>query len=332
MRTGAGRLRRAARALGAALLLHAATTSAAAPVCAQRAEARASVGRLREALADGRFVTYGPTSLQVHDGRVTPADRESIRADLRVLRPRFDSLVTYAAIHGSEAIPDVAAELGFRAVVIGLWDPFDEREVTAALAAARRHPRLVVGLSLGNEQVFAGRRPIADLPARVAAIRARAPGLALATTEPFHVYYGDAAQPLLRELDFVLLNVHPIFQPWWRAADDAHGARFVTGVVDEVRARHCGPVLVKETGVPTAPAAYGYTPERQASFYRALRAGFAPSRDAAFSYFAAFDAPWRVADEQAVPGHHPEEAHWGLYEENRRPKRAALDVPPLPRP
>jgi exo-beta-1,3-glucanase (GH17 family) len=299
------------------------------PACAQRAVAAPTLQRLRDGLARGRFVTYGPTSLQVHDGRVTPADRASIRADLQVLRPRFDSLVTYAAVHGSEAIPDVAAELGFRAMIVGVWDPFDEREVAAALAAAARHPRLVVGLSLGNELVFAGRRPLDALPARVAQIRARAPQLPLATTEPFHVFYDAPAGALLHELDFVLLNVHPIFQPWWRAAPDANGARFVVGATAEIRRRYCGPVLVKETGVPTAPAEAGYTPERQASFYRALRAAFPPDRDQAFAYFAAFDAPWRVADEQAVPGHHPEEAHWGLWEEDRRPKPAANEIPRL---
>jgi hypothetical protein len=40
---------------------------------------------------------------------VTSADPESIRADLTVLRPRFDSLITYDAIHGAESIPAIAA-------------------------------------------------------------------------------------------------------------------------------------------------------------------------------------------------------------------------------
>jgi exo-beta-1,3-glucanase (GH17 family) len=305
------------------------SASSATAVCARSAAAAPALARLRTALAEGRFVAYGPTSLQVHDGRVTPAERDSVREDLRVLRSRFDSIVTYSAVNGSEAIPEVAAELGFRAMIVGVWDPFDAREVQAALQAARRHPRLVVGISLGNELVFAKRRELAALPARVAAIRAQAPLLPLATTEPFHVYYEPAARALLRELDFVLLNVHPVFQPWWRDAPDRNGAEFVVGATREIRARYCGPVLVKETGVPTAPAEAGFTEERQASFYRELRRQYPASHDAAFAYFAAFDAPWRVADEQAVPGHHPEEAHWGLYREDRKPKPAALEIPPL---
>jgi len=31
----------------------------------------------------------------------------------------------------------------------------------------------------------------------------------------------------------------------------------------------------------------------------------------AFSYFSAFDAPWRTSDFNPAPGAHPEEAFWG---------------------
>ncbi|TLY50772.1 MAG: hypothetical protein E6K50_08970, partial [Gammaproteobacteria bacterium] len=95
-----------ALALGAAADAAASTAadaavSAAAPaVCNHRPAA--ALARLREALAHGRFVAYQPTSLQVTNGRVTAADPASIRADLAVLRPRFDSLVTYDALHGAE--------------------------------------------------------------------------------------------------------------------------------------------------------------------------------------------------------------------------------------
>jgi exo-beta-1,3-glucanase (GH17 family) len=311
----------------------ASSTTSAAPtggaVCAVRAAAATRLRRLDEALAHGRFITYHPTSLQVWDGRVTPAQPESIRDDLRVLRERFDALITYGALNGAEAIPGIAAQLGFRALVIGVWDPFDAREIDAALAAARAYPDLVVGIALGNERVLAGRTGFPALVGVVRNVRARLPAVPLTVTEPFHLYYDAPARELLSELDFLLPNVHPVHQPWWRDAPDTAGADFVVGVVRELRVRYCGAVLVKETGVPTAPEQSGYTEARQASFYRALRAAFPPRRDAAFAYFSAFDAPWRVYDEQAVAGHHPEEAHWGLYDEERRAKRAAAEVPAL---
>lgn len=318
---------RAAALLGCLWL---AAAGQAAPVCARHPGSAATLERLQEAVGQGRFVAYEPTSLTVHNGRSSRADPASIRADLAVLRPRFDSLLTYGALNGADAIPDIAAALGFRALVIGIWNPFNEAEVEAALAAARRHPNLVVGLSVGNEMVFAKRRTAAELTLRIAALRVREPSIPLATTEPFHIFYAGTARGLLGEVDFLLANVHPVFQPWFRTAPDANAAKFVVSVVGELAERYCGAILVKETGVPTAPATAGFSAARQASFYRELRHAFPPSPTRAFAYFTAFDAPWRVADEQASPGIHPEEAYWGLYDEARAPKLAVADIPPLP--
>jgi len=280
-------------------------------------------------MAKGRFVAYEPTSFRMHEGQATPANPGSIRKDLAELRSRFDGLITYGARNGHEAIPEIAVDLGFRALLIGVWDPFDATEVEAALVAWRGHPREVLGLSLGNEMIFSGRRRAEELAARIAAVRERAPEVLLSTTEPFHIFYGPQTAPLQSELDFLLVNVHPVFQPWFRTAPDAATVSFVVDVVRRLAAGFCGPVLVKETGVPTAPAAAGFTAARQASFYAALRRGFTPSARSAFAYFSAYDAPWRAADAQASPGLHPEEAHWGLYDEQRLPKPVLADIPPL---
>ena len=290
--------------------------------------------RLRAAMAQGRFIAYQPTSLRVFDGRVTEADPASIRADLTQLRERFDALITYDAVHGAQQIPAIAKELKFRALVIGVWDPTDEAQVDAALDAARRFPDLVLGISLGNELLFAHRLDASALRTRIAQVRARAPAVPLSTTEPFHVYDEPAVAALPGELDFLLLNVHPVFQPWFRDAPDSAAAQFVVNVLAKLAPLACGPMLVKETGVPTAPAAEGFSEARQASFYRELRRVLPSARGEAFAYFAAYDAPWRAYDVTGVPGApavHPEEAHWGLYDGERRPKLAARELPPLPR-
>jgi hypothetical protein len=78
------------------------------------------VTRLRDAMEKGRFTAYQPLSLRVVDGRVTDADADGIRADLTELRRRFDSLITYDAIHGAQQIPAIAAALKFRALIIGV--------------------------------------------------------------------------------------------------------------------------------------------------------------------------------------------------------------------
>jgi exo-beta-1,3-glucanase (GH17 family) len=328
-------LRTAVRTAAVALAaLAAANVGAAARVdCVPHPAALPAVARLQEVLAHGRFVSYQPSSLTVVNGAIKPADPVSIRADLGVLRPHFDGLVTYGALHGAESIPAIAAALRFRALVIGVWDPADDAEVDAAIEAAHRFPRLVVALALGNEMLFSRRSDPAALGALIARVRARLPGTALSTTEPFHIYYQPAVSPLLGELDFLLVNVHPVFQPWFREAPDSAAAQFVVNVLSDLAPFACGPILVKETGVPTAPLAAGFSEARQASFYRELRSRLSPTAARAFAYFAAFDAPWRAYDALAAPGAapgvHPEEAHWGLYDAERRPKTAARELPLL---
>ncbi|HEY1875777.1 MAG TPA: hypothetical protein VGG67_15380 [Steroidobacteraceae bacterium] len=303
------------------------------PRCPGHPETQPAVTRLRDAMAEGRFIAYQPISLQVVDGRVTDADAEGIRADLTQLRARFDSLITYDAIHGAQQIPVIAAALKFRALIIGVWDPTDPAQLDAALEAARRFPRLVVGISLGNEVLFAHRSDPAALTALIARVRARAPEVALAASEPFHIYDEPAAAAVLGQLDFLLPIVHPVFQPWFRDAETSTAAAFVVNVLGKLSAIACGPILVKETGVPTAPTSAGFSEARQAAFYAELRRVLPPSRTQAFAYFAAYDAPWRAYDTTGVPGAptvHPEEAHWGLYDDARRAKAAARELPRLP--
>jgi exo-beta-1,3-glucanase (GH17 family) len=288
------------------------------------------LARLRAALAHGRFIAYQPTALTVTDGRFTAADAASIRADLQVLRPRFDSLITYDAIHGAEQIPAIAAELKFRALIIGVWNPLAPAQLEAALTAAREYPRLVVGVSLGNELLFSHHSDAAALGAVIARVRSTNPTLALTSTEPFHIFYQPPGATLLGAVDFLSVNVHPIFQPWFRSAPQG-APGFVLNVVRQLAASYCGPIIVKETGVPSAPASAGFSDAGQAAFYRELRQRFPPSEARAFAYFAAFDAPWRAQDETAVAGERAAEAeaHWGLYDAQRRPKPAARDLPAL---
>ncbi|HEV3182326.1 MAG TPA: hypothetical protein VGY90_05895 [Steroidobacteraceae bacterium] len=307
--------------------------AAANPHCALSPDAQPAVTRLRAAMAQARFIAYQPTSLRVVDGRVTDADADSIRADLTQLRARFDALITYDAIHGAQQIPAIAAALKFRALIIGVWDPADDAQLGAALEAARRFPRLVVGISLGNEVLFAHRSDPAALITLIARVRAQAPEVALSTSEPFHIYDEPAAAAVLGQLDFLLPIVHPVFQPWFRDAPDSTAAEFVVNVLARLAPLVCGPILVKETGVPTAPESAGFSEARQAAFYRELRRVLPPSRTQAFAYFAAYDAPWRAYDATGVAGVsgvHPEEAHWGLHDAARRPKAAARELPRLP--
>jgi len=287
---------------------------------------------LKQAMATGRFVTYHPTAISLWYGKAARASDESILADLRTLRPWFDGIITYSALNGAERVPDIAARLGFRAVILGVWNPVDDRELANAISAWKRHPRLVAGLSLGNEIVLSRRGTWGDLAYALARVRAAAPGLALSTSEPFAQFLDDAeAHSTLAAMDFMTVNVHPIFESWFHSAKPANWADFVVHIANRLATNFPGPILVKETGVPSGPREAGYTSAMQRAFYREMAVQMAPSGTRAFAYFSAFDLPWHAFDAGPSGGRvHPEEAHWGFFTESRAPKPIIADLAPLP--
>ena len=308
------------------LLLAQRLPAATPPVCAQRPVAAVALQRLTAVMAAGRYVSYQPTQIQIHAGKASRADDAGIAADLAVLRPRFDGLILYGVLDGADRVVDVAARLGFKAVILGVWNIDDERELALALAAAARQPQLVVGLSLGNERVLAGVTDLRAMATRLQRLHTRVPGLPLTTTEPFHLFAQPAAAVVLGQMDFMLTNVHPIFQPWFATASSDNAARFVVNVVNDLGKSYCGAIVVKETGVPTAPAEMGYTAARQAAFWQSLTALLPPDRQRAAAWFSAFDAPWRVNDEHPTAGPQPQEGSWGLYDASRQPKVTAREL------
>jgi exo-beta-1,3-glucanase (GH17 family) len=133
---------------------------------------------------------------------------------------------------------------------VGVWNPLDAQELAAATETARQYPQLVAGLSLGNEMIFSHRAGAAALASALGALHTKLPGLPLSSTEPFHIFEAAPGAALLPQLDFLLVNVHPAFQRWFATATDTIAAQFVVNVADELAQHYCGPILIKETGVP----------------------------------------------------------------------------------
>ena len=158
------------------------------------------------------------------------------------------------------------------------------------------------------------------------------PSLPLAIAEPFAEYTDfPEARPVLAATDFMLANIHPVFEPWFKSGTADNWTDFVVRVMARLEAIYAKPILVKETGVPTGPASAGFSPDMQRAFYDLLAKRLKPSHRRAFAYFTAFDEPWRPGDFNPTPGSHPEEAYWGLFTETRGPKPVINDLPKLPR-
>ena len=288
------------------------------------------IARVRDALGDVRFIAYTPTTFSVINDRIKAATATGIEQDLTRLRPDFSGLITYSCANGGELVPEIAARLGFRAIILGIWDPTSATEMAAAVTVTRRFPKLVIGIAVGNETLLAKRLPWPVLRQAMAQARSALPGVAVTTSEPFHYDLGMAIanEPpdFLATQDFLLPNVHPVTQPWFAGSSLETQVDFVVQVVTKLAARTDKPILVKESGLPSGPAALGFTPQRQARFWRLLTTRLAPDRSRAIAFFEAFDQPWKAENSRSEFGLHPEEGYWGLYDGQGRAKPALLQL------
>lgn len=273
--------------------------------------------RLGAALAGERFVAYVPRSFSVHHGIPQPASSDGIREDLSKLRPYFSGLITYGQGNGQTAIAGLAVEAGFRALILGIWDPTDRAELDVAIAAARRYPDHVVALVLGNEGLFWNRYSAQDLGAAAKYVRERLPQLPLGSSEPFALYLDSSDAKALLALDLLLPNLHPRFEDWFDPANLDQSVDFVAEVLEKLHARTAKPILVKETGLPSGPDEQGFTESRQADFWARLMDRIQPGPLQNIAGFEAFDAPWKPRELQDEFGRlELSEARWGMFRQD----------------
>ena len=229
---------------------------------------------------------------------------EEIEADLAVLRSaHFTGLVTYGCggVVGRE-LPRLAESAGFKGLIIGIWDPKNEEELSAAEKAAASP--IVLGYCVGNEG-FTVRYDLAELSRAIENLR-EATGKPVTTTEEIDDYYQE--KELLSIGDWVFPNVHPYFHHRF-APKSATG--WTKRQLDELKGMTDRFVLFKEVGLPTAgneDARLSETSQEQ--YYLELA-----KTDVPFVYFEAFDLTWK--------DHLPIEPHWGLFRSDRTPKALA---------
>jgi len=284
------------------------------------------VERVHKAIGSLRFVAYTPTDLKIISGQIQAASKESIRNDLTILREDFQGLITYSCADGVEEVPAVANSLGYRALILGIWDPLSEVEISNVKRLVHAYPQLILGVSVGNETLLAQRHEWSVLRSTIQRLRTDLPGVAITTSEPFYYYLNDDPADFLAVQDFLLPSVHPLFQPWFEQATTAQAVDFVVRVAGLLSEKTNKPVLIKETGLPSGPAGTRFTPAAQEEFWVSLLQQLPSAPGAGFAYFEAFDHDWKEENARREFGSHPEEGYWGLYTADGKPKEVVAKL------
>lgn len=279
------------------------------------AAADAASPYMGDVLKKARFISYTPRSFSVVNGLAQPASLDGITEDLKLLRPHFDSLITYSCNNGLELVPAVAEKLGYLAMIVGIWDPKSEIEIQNAIRLSQKYPKLIIAISIGNEGVYARHYAPSDVENTLRRIRKELQSVALTTTEPFFLYLKPEYFDFFNRMDLLLPNIHPTFEKWFHPSDAKNGAVFVMNVANKLQSLYPQPLIIKETGLPSGPASMGFTEAHQSAFWSEIMKQSGASETRAVSCFEAFDAPWKpVVTKGYFPGSdHIQEAYWGFF-------------------
>ncbi len=248
-----------------------------------------------------RWVAYSPTNADPNKG--IEATRESIQQDLAtLLQAGFTGLVTYSSsgILGQD-LPQLAQEQGFEGLILGIWDPNSQEELSAAKAASQNP--VVLGYCVGNE----GLQKRYDLSTLTLAIHdlKEATGKPVTTTEEIDDYLDET---LLAIGDWVFPNAHPYFH---NQLNPTTAVSWTEAAYEDVVRRAGRFVVFKEVGLPTAGDAKGQlSEENQKQYYLGLM-----RTKVKFVFFEAFDQTWKTTL--------PIEPYWGIFKADRSPKLLA---------
>lgn len=268
------------------------------------------------------LIGYSPSDFDPRHGRnfhlPSPA---SIKKDLTRLREVFDGLTVYS--YHPDVTPLIlqyAKQLGYRAVMLGIWDARSATEIKGVVKLIREYANdMSLAVCLGNEGLYFGRYSMEDLYEAQKTIHdalGSSLKIPISTSEPW-VGYRDSS--LYAFGDFLAPNIHPV---WEKPALPAKDAVFWT----RTQAMHLmetsqKPVLVKETGFPHAGERH-FTPQSQKQFWemyvREDRLVYSRRNPRVWVSFAAsfeaFSLPWK-----AEQSGEPIEAAWGLMTKDRNP-------------
>ncbi len=268
---------------------------------------------------------------------------EQIREDLLILAPRWKLLRVYDPSAHAERVLEVIANEGLdMRVMLGLelaaelnnpgcpWaTPFDDAtlgrhrvqnddEVERAIALANRYPELIFAVSAGNEAAV----DWSDHLVSVERIRSFVRRLRDAVDQPLtfcdnYVPWANTLAPLVEELDFLCVHTYPVWEQQTVDHALAYTRQNVASVVDRYPDT---PVVVSEAGWTTRSNGRGIEPwnatEALQARYVPELLGWARAEGIITFVFEAFDEPWKGSDDPSEP-----EKHWGLYFEDRTPKR-----------
>jgi exo-beta-1,3-glucanase (GH17 family)/cellulose synthase/poly-beta-1,6-N-acetylglucosamine synthase-like glycosyltransferase len=238
---------------------------------------------------------------------------EEILDDLVFLKGKAKGIRSYSSLDGMEAIPGMAARLGFE-VTAGAWLDVryerNEDELYNLIQNANRYPATIKRVIVGNESIYRTDLSVEEVITYLDRVRA-AVKVPVGTAEPWHVFINNPE--LVDHVDFIAIHV----LPYWEKVPFNDSIGWVLERFKQVKEAFPNkPIFLAEVGWPSNGENFGKAKpsrEAEAQFLRRFL-NLADQRGLDYCIMEVFDQPWKKPHEGVVG------AFWGIYDVFRKPK------------
>ncbi|MBI2517853.1 MAG: hypothetical protein HYV95_13195 [Opitutae bacterium] len=287
----------------------------------------------------GSGVAYGPYRRgQEPDGQQLPTDAQLLE-DLKLISPYWQLIRVYDSSSVSERILRLirAHRLPIR-VILGAWikqenAPADratnETEVANAIRLANEYAGIVLAVNVGNETLveWSGHRNTPGI--LLGHLRHVRTGIKqpVTTADDYGFWEKEESKAVAAEVDFIMLHIYAL----WHGRQVAEALQWTNGIYDSVQRLHAGKTIVlSETGWATQHDASrkeswqegglmkGEVTVAAQEAYLRQHYRWVAERKVPTLLFEAFDEPWKGGG--AKVSELAAEKHWGVFDENRKPK------------
>ncbi|MEM1082817.1 MAG: glycosyl hydrolase family 17 protein [Verrucomicrobiota bacterium] len=192
----------------------------------------------------------------------------------------------------------------------------NQQEIKRLIQLAKQYPKTVVAVAVGNEALVEWNDHMVPVDSVIDYVRQVKKEIDQpVTVADNYDWWAKHGAELARELDFVSIHIYPI----WEGKDIDEAMTYsIANVQAVLNALPNSRIVITEAGWATTASEFGprASEAKQARHYDDLFR-WAKEKNITTFFFEAFDESWK-----GDPGN-PQgaEKHWGLYFENRKPKK-----------
>ena len=275
--------------------------------------------------------------------------REQVKEDLQILQRNWKYLRLYDVNEHSEMILDIIEKDGLGLKIMqgafieaefnnygcpwgGVFSEKvllnnrknNRRKMEKLVELANRYSDIIISTSAGNEATVDWTDHFVPVEHVIEYVRILKRG----TNQPVtfcenHLPWHNKLESLAREVDFISIHTYPVWEHKHIHEAMEHTKQDFYGVAKKYPGT---PVMITEAGWATKSNGRGINPANVSEKYQEIYYNdlmhWSREEGIITFVFEAFDEPWKGSPEETEP-----EKHWGLFYENRKPKKVMKHRP-----